>query len=134
LLYEALSSQKNTKVTFTKISKPGKIQKRFGCWLILLEGVNRTSNSDNLMQSLLSRLFRTEVSVLRSYRAFMMQLPVHGSACYQTGTPVLQKRLFGKNFGIASDLAFDLISRPGSILTLVHPGEKSGGILFSMQL
>lgn len=124
MIYEALSARTNTKVTFTKIIKPGKIQNRFGCWLILLEGVNRMSNADNLMQSLLSRLFRTEVSVLRSYRAFMMQLPVHGSACYQTGTPVLQKRLFGKNFGIASDSAFDLISRPGSILTPRSSGRE----------
>ncbi|MGN3971377.1 trhR, partial [Cronobacter sakazakii] len=37
------------------------------------------SESDNLTRSLLGKLFRTEISLIRSYRAFLMLLPVHGS-------------------------------------------------------
>ncbi|HAJ4166525.1 TPA: trhR, partial [Escherichia coli] len=51
------------------------------------------SESDNLTRSLLGKLFRTEISLIRSYRAFLMLLPVHGSSAYQTGTPLLQRRL-----------------------------------------
>ncbi len=36
------------------------------------------SESDNLTRSLLGKLFRTEISLIRSYRAFLMLLPVHG--------------------------------------------------------
>lgn len=74
------------------------------------------SDSDNLTRSLLGKLFRTEISLIRSYRAFLMLLPVHGSSAYQTGTPLLQRRLFGKGFSTAADLAFEVETRPGSFL------------------
>ena len=35
------------------------------------------SESDNLTRSLLGKLFRTEISLIRSYRAFLMLLPIH---------------------------------------------------------
>lgn len=124
MICDILWPQTNSKVTFRTISKPKKLQPTSGHGLILLEGVNRMADADNLMHSLLSRLFRTEVSILRSYRSFLMHLPLHGSACYQTGTPVLQKRLFGPNFGFASDSAFELIRRPGSILTPRSNGRE----------
>ena len=41
-----------------------------------------------------------------------MLLPVHGSSAYQTGTPLLQRRLFGKGFSTAADLAFEVETRP----------------------
>ncbi|MGV7963825.1 trhR [Photorhabdus tasmaniensis] len=74
------------------------------------------SDSDNLTRSLLGKLFRTEISIIRSYRAFLMLLPVHGSSSYQTGSPLLQRRLFGNGFGAPSNLAFEVETRPGSFL------------------
>ncbi len=37
------------------------------------------SESDNITRNLLGKLLRTEVSIIRSYRAFLMLLPIHGS-------------------------------------------------------
>lgn len=34
------------------------------------------SESDNITRNLLGKLLRTEVSIIRSYRAFLMLLPV----------------------------------------------------------
>ncbi|EBG2148379.1 trhR [Salmonella enterica] len=82
------------------------------------------SDSDNLTHSLLSRLFRTEISIIRSYRAFLMLLPVHGSSTYQTGTPLLQKRLFCDTFGYATDSAFEIEKRPGSLLVPRSSGRE----------
>ncbi len=85
------------------------------------------SESDNLTRSLLGKLFRTEISLIRSYRAFLMLLPVHGSSAYQTGTPLLQRRLFGKGFSTAADLAFEVETRPGSFWFRVHSERKLHG-------
>lgn len=35
------------------------------------------SESDNITRNLLGKLLRTEVSIIRSYRAFLMLLPIH---------------------------------------------------------
>lgn len=37
------------------------------------------SESDNITRNLLGKLLRTEISIIRSYRAFLMLLPLHGS-------------------------------------------------------
>lgn len=89
------------------------------------------SESDNLTRSLLGKLFRTEISLIRSYRAFLMLLPVHGSSAYQTGTPLLQRRLFGKGFSTAADLAFEVETRRvvfGSAYT--RKGNYMGEVFF----
>lgn len=40
------------------------------------------SESDNITRNLLGKLLRTEISIIRSYRAFLMLLPLHGSSKY----------------------------------------------------
>lgn len=85
------------------------------------------SESDNLTRSLLGKLFRTEISLIRSYRAFLMLLPVHGSSAYQTGTPLLQRRLFGKGFSTAADLAFEVETRRVVFWFRVHSERKLHG-------
>lgn len=35
------------------------------------------SESDNITRNLLGKLLRTEVSIIRTYRAFLMLLPIH---------------------------------------------------------
>lgn len=74
------------------------------------------SESDNITRNLLGKLLRTEISIIRSYRAFLMLLPVHGSSTYQSGTPLLQRRLFSNGFGAMVDNAFEVETRPGSFL------------------
>ncbi|TRP99317.1 trhR, partial [Salmonella enterica subsp. enterica serovar Panama] len=74
------------------------------------------SESDNITRNLLGKLLRTEISIIRSYRAFLMLLPLHGSSKYQTGSPLLQRRLFGNGFGAMIDNAFEVETRPGSFL------------------
>ena len=66
------------------------------------------SESDNITRNLLGKLLRTEISIIRSYRAFLMLLPLHGSSKYQTGSPLLQRRLFGNGFGAMIDNAFEV--------------------------
>ncbi len=92
------------------------------------------SESDNLTRSLLGKLFRTEISLIRSYRAFLMLLPVHGSSAYQTGTPLLQRRLFGKGFSTAADLAFEVETRQVVFWFRVHSERKLHGRFFSAVL
>ena len=74
------------------------------------------SESDNLTRNLLGKLLRTEISIIRSYRAFLMLLPLHGSSTYQTGSPLLHRRLFGAGFGKMTDNALEVETRPGSFL------------------
>lgn len=91
------------------------------------------SEYDNLTCSLLGKLIWTEISPIRSYRAFLMLLPVHSSSAYQTRTSLLQRRLFGKGFSIAADLVFEVETRPGSFFGSEYTwkGKHMGEILFS---
>ena len=82
------------------------------------------SESDNITRNLLGKLLRTEISIIRSYRAFLMLLPLHGSSKYQTGSPLLQRRLFGNGFGAMIDNAFEVETRPGSFLVPRSLGKE----------
>lgn len=82
------------------------------------------SESDNITRNLLGKLLRTEVSIIRSYRAFLMLLPIHGSSSYQSGSPLLQRRLFGDGFGTMTDNAFEVETRPGSFLVPRSLGKE----------
>ncbi|WP_426721123.1 hypothetical protein [Enterobacter cloacae complex sp. 301C7] len=83
------------------------------------------SESDNITRNLLGKLLRTEISIIRSYRAFLMLLPIHGSSMYQTGSPLLQRRRFGTGFGAMADNAFEVETRPGSFLVPRSLGRHS---------
>lgn len=74
------------------------------------------SDAENLTHNMLGRLFRTEVSIIRCYRQFLMSLPVHGSSAYQAGSKLLVNRLLGSKFTIASDSAYTVENRQGSLL------------------
>ena len=82
------------------------------------------SESDNITRNLLGKLLRTEISIIRSYRAFLMLLPIHGSSSYQSGSPLLQRRLFGDGFGTMTDNAFEVETRPGSFLVPRSLGKE----------
>ena len=56
------------------------------------------SESDNITRNLLGKLLRTEVSIIRSYRAFLMLLPIHDLLRINQGlhfaTPSIWRRIW----------------------------------------
>nr|WDS96516.1 conjugation protein [Enterobacter sp.] len=63
-----------------------------------------------------------------------MLFPVYGCSAYQKGTPLLQCRLFGKDFSTAADLAFEVENRLGGFLIPRTLGKEITWDFFSAVL